>query len=87
MVGSFRHKALRQLFELDSPKWAKRGAHWHAKAHPVLMQVAERIEDLELPTFHLQGLKGERKRLSRSWTSARRFSHWKWDRFGARLCH
>jgi toxin HigB-1 len=61
VIGNFRHKGLRQLFELDSPKGVNAEHVRKLKQILALMQVAERIEDLEVPTFRLHALKGDRK--------------------------
>ena len=61
MIGNFRHKGLRQLFEDDTPKGVNAAHVRKLKQILALLQVAERIEDLEVPTFHLHALKGDRK--------------------------
>ena len=61
MIGNFRHKGLRQLFEDDTPKGVNAAHVRKLKQILALLQVAERIEDLEVPTFRLHALKGDRK--------------------------
>jgi proteic killer suppression protein len=61
MIGSFRHKGLRQLFEDDNP----RGVHAdHARKIRqilALLDAAQSVSDLDLPTFRLHPLKGDLK--------------------------
>jgi proteic killer suppression protein len=57
MIGNFRHKGLRQLFEDDTPKGVNEAHVRKLKQILALLQVAEKIEDLEVPTFRLHALK------------------------------
>jgi toxin HigB-1 len=61
MIGNFRHKGLRRLFESDTPKGVNAAHVRKLKQILALLQVAERIEDLEVPTFRLHALKGDRE--------------------------
>jgi toxin HigB-1 len=60
-LGIFATKGCGQLFELDSPKGVNAEHVPKLKQILALMQVAERIDDLEVPTFRLHALKGDRK--------------------------
>ena len=57
MIGNFRHKGLRQLFEDDTPKGVNAAHVRKLKQILALLQVAEKVEDLEVPTFRLHALK------------------------------
>ena len=57
-IGNFRHKGLRQLFEDDTPKGVNAAHVRKLKQILALLQVAEKVEDLEVPTFRLHALKG-----------------------------
>jgi len=56
-IGNFRHKGLRQLFEDDTPKGVNAAHVRKLKQILALLQVAEKVEDLEVPTFRLHALK------------------------------
>ena len=59
MIESFRHKGLRQLFEDDNQKGLN--AEHLRKIRQILavLNAAETIEALRLPTFGLHPLKGD----------------------------
>jgi proteic killer suppression protein len=61
MIESFKHKGLRQLFEDDTAKGVN--AEHVRKLRQILgvLQAAETIDALRLPTFGLHSLKGELK--------------------------
>jgi toxin HigB-1 len=61
MIGNFKHKGLRQLYEEGNAKGVN-AQHWE-KLEDILaaMDVATKIEDLRLPTFGLHALKGDFK--------------------------
>jgi proteic killer suppression protein len=61
MIANFKHKGLRQLYEEDNAKGVN--AQHREKLEDILavMDAATKIEDLNLPTFGLHPLKGNRK--------------------------
>lgn len=61
MIISFRHKALRQLFEKNDRKGIP--AQYSERIENILglLDAAERIEDMNLPTFRLHPLTGSLK--------------------------
>lgn len=61
MIGSFRHKGLRQLYEDANAKGVN--AEHVRKLEYILaaMQAAEKIEHLDIPPFRLHALKGDLK--------------------------
>jgi toxin HigB-1 len=61
MIGSFRHKGLRQLFEDDNPRGVNAQHVRKIRQILALLEVAETVNDLELPTFRLHPLKGDLK--------------------------
>jgi toxin HigB-1 len=76
----FRHKGLPQLFKSDSPKRVNAEHVRKPKQILALMQVAERIEDLEVPTFRRHALRGDRKgwrsiAVRRNWRVVFRFAN------------
>jgi proteic killer suppression protein len=58
MIASFKHKALRQLFEQDNPRDLNAGHVRKLKQILAALNAAESIEGLDLPTFRLHRLKG-----------------------------
>jgi proteic killer suppression protein len=58
MIESFRHKGLRQLFEDDN---ARGVSAEHVRKIRQILDAAETIEALRLPTFGLHALKGDLK--------------------------
>ena len=61
MIGSFRHKGLRQLFEDDNPK-AVSAEHLRKICQILaLLDAAQKIGDLDVATFRLHPLKGDLK--------------------------
>lgn len=61
MIESFRHKALRQLFEEGDPKGVNPQHVGKIENILGLLDVAQNIEDMNVPTFRLHALKGELK--------------------------
>jgi toxin HigB-1 len=61
MIESFKHKGLRQLFEEDNARGVN--AEHLRKIRQILavLDVAETIDALDLPTFHLHPLQGDLK--------------------------
>lgn len=58
MIASFKHKALRQLFEQDNPRGLNAEHIRKLKQILAALNAAESIEGLDLPTFRLHPLKG-----------------------------
>lgn len=61
MIQSIRHKGLRRLYEHAElrgirPEHAEKLSDILAR-----LDVAERVEDMDLPAFHLHALKGDRR--------------------------
>jgi toxin HigB-1 len=61
MVESFKHKGLRQLFEEDNPRGVNYEHVRKIKQILAVLDAAETIEALQLPTFRLHPLKGDLK--------------------------
>lgn len=61
MIESFRHKGLRQLFEEGDPKGVNPQHVEKIENILGLLDVAQNIEDMNVPTFRLHALKGELK--------------------------
>ena len=61
MIGTFRHKGLRQLFEDDLAKGVNPDHARKLKQVLSVMQAAQQIEALNLPTFRLHALTGDLK--------------------------
>lgn len=61
MIESFSHKGLRQLFEDDTPRGVNAEHVRKLKQILAVLQAAETIDALRLPTFGLHPLKGELK--------------------------
>ncbi len=61
MIESFSHKGLRQLFEDDTARGVNAEHVRKLKQILAVLQAAETIEALRLPTFGLHPLKGELK--------------------------
>jgi toxin HigB-1 len=61
MIGGFRHKGLRELFEDDSAKGVNPDHVRKLKQILLLLQAAQRIEGLNVPTFRLHPLTGDLK--------------------------
>lgn len=61
MIGGFRHRGLRRLYEDDDARGVS-GEHV-ARLRLILaaLDAAERVEDLDLATFRLHRLVGDRK--------------------------
>ena len=58
MIESFKHKGLRQLFENDNPRGINAEHLRKIKQILAVLDAAEAIEALQLPTFRLHPLKG-----------------------------
>ena len=61
MIGSFRHKGLRRLFEDDVAKCVNPDHVRKLRQILQVLQAAERIEALNIPTFRLHPLTGDLK--------------------------
>jgi proteic killer suppression protein len=61
MIESFKHKGLRQLFEDDNPRGINAEHVRKIKQILAVLEAAEAIEALQLPTFRLHPLKGDLK--------------------------
>jgi proteic killer suppression protein len=61
MIGSFRHKGLRQLFEDDLAKGVNPDHLRKLKQILIALQAAQQIEGLNVPTFRLHPLTGDLK--------------------------
>jgi toxin HigB-1 len=59
MIGSFKHKGLRQLFDSDNPRGVNPEHIRKIKQILAVMHAAEKIADLDLATFRLHPLKGD----------------------------
>ena len=61
MIGSFRHRGLQRLYEADDP--SKLFAEHLQRIRLILaaLDVAKKVQDLDVHTFHLHPLKGDRK--------------------------
>lgn len=59
MIESFKHKGLRQLFEDDNPRGINAEHVRKIKQILAVLDAAEAIEALQLPTFRLHPLKGD----------------------------
>jgi proteic killer suppression protein len=61
MIESFKHKGLRQLFERDNPRGINAEHLRKIKQILAVLDAAETIDALRLPTFGLHPLKGDLK--------------------------
>ena len=61
MIGSIRHKGLRQLYEDDLAKGVNPDQVGKLKQILFMLQAAQQIEALNVPTFRLHPLTGDRK--------------------------
>ena len=59
MIEGFRHKGLRQLFEDDNARGVNAEHVRKIKQILAVLNAAETIEALQLPTFRLHPLKGD----------------------------
>jgi toxin HigB-1 len=59
MIGSFRHKGLRRMFEDDLAKGVNPDHVRKLKQILLVLQAAEQIEALNVPTFRLHPLTGD----------------------------
>jgi proteic killer suppression protein len=61
MIESFRHKGLKQLFQQDSSKGVSPEHVRKIKQILAVMDAAQNVDALDLPTFGLHPLKGNFK--------------------------
>lgn len=61
MISKFRHKGLQLLFEQDDGKKIRADQLDRLQLILSALNAAERIEDMNQPTFPLHPLKGDRK--------------------------
>jgi toxin HigB-1 len=61
MIESWRHKGLRQLFEAGSRKGVNPQHVEKIELILGLLDVAQRIEDMDVHSFHLHSLSGDLK--------------------------
>lgn len=61
MIGSFRHKGLRNLFEQDDPRKVKAEHVDRLRLILSALDQASDVQDMNQPTFRLHPLKGARK--------------------------
>ena len=61
MIGSFRHKGLRQLFEDDNPKGVNAEHLRKIRQILALLNAVQSVGELDLATFRLHPLKGDLK--------------------------
>jgi len=61
MIGSFRHRGLRQLFEDDNPRGVNAEHARKIRQILALLDAALSVGDLDLATFRLHPLKGDLK--------------------------
>ena len=61
MIESFKHKGLRQLFENDNTRAVNAEHVRKIKQILAVLDAAETIEAVQLPTFRLHPLKGDLK--------------------------
>jgi len=59
MISSFRHKGLKRLYEDDDPRGLDPGSVRKIRQILAALDVAETIEDMNLPTLGLHPLKGD----------------------------
>jgi toxin HigB-1 len=69
LIGSFRHKGLRQLFEDDITKGVRADHLRKIKQILALLDAASSLDDLNFPTFRLHPLKGELKGFWSLWVN------------------
>jgi toxin HigB-1 len=60
MIRSFRHKALRQLFEADSRKGLNADQVERIRGILARLDASETIEGMNVPSYRLHALKGDR---------------------------
>ena len=61
MIGSFKHKGLRHLFEDDDARKVKADQVDRLRIILSTLDQASNVHDLNQPTFRLHQLKGDRK--------------------------
>jgi toxin HigB-1 len=69
LIGSFRHKGLRQLFEDDIAKGVRADHLRKIRQILALLDAASSLDDLNFPTFRLHPLKGELKGFWSLWVN------------------
>jgi proteic killer suppression protein len=72
VIRQFKHKGLKRLFESGDPKGINPQHVTRLRRILALLETAETLADMDLPSLHLHGLKGERKgtwavRVSGNW--------------------
>ncbi len=61
MIGGFRHRGLKRLFEADDRSKVLAEHVGRLRVILAALDAAERIEDLDIHTFRLHALKGDLK--------------------------
>jgi len=69
MIGKFRHKGLKQLYERDIAKGVQAGHADRLRRILTNLDVAMQPADLDLPGYKLHPLKGQRKGEWSIWVS------------------
>lgn len=64
MIRSFRHKGLRELFELGSSRKVRPDLQTRALRRLDVLQNAEQLSDLDVPGFDFHRLRGTPERYS-----------------------
>ena len=64
MIQSFRHKALARLFEEDNTAGIRTDLIKRCRRRLMALDIAESLEDLNVPGFNFHGLEGKPKRYS-----------------------
>jgi toxin HigB-1 len=59
MIGSFRHRGLKRLFEDDDPSRVSAEHVGRLRLILAALDAAEKVEDLDIHTFRLHPLKGD----------------------------
>ena len=61
MIKSFKHKGLKKYFEMGSTRGIQSNHEQKLRMQLVAIDTAEVINDIDLPSFNLHPLKGNRK--------------------------
>lgn len=61
MIGSFKHRGLKRLFEKDDSRRLPPELVPRIRSILARLMVARTIEDIDVQTYHLHDLKGNRK--------------------------